>query len=134
MKQPKHNPRSKFKFILSPDEDHALAGREIQMYEREKTGNLIDCPGEAHSNAFIDHCGICAPRWGKVEEEAPLDLEDARSSGRALWTGDLTREQTKAEEAKHGATLVRIHKVRRISGSTCMSAGAYVYPNLKPLD
>lgn len=134
MTQPKHNPRSKFKFIVAKDEDHALAGREIQMYERGTTGNLVDCPGEAHSNAFIDNCSICAPRWGKVEETAPLDLTDARSSGRALWTGDLTREQTRTEEAKHGATLVRIHKVRRISGSVCMFAGAYVYPNLKAVD
>lgn len=22
------------------------------------------CNGEAHSNAFIDSCGVCAPRWG----------------------------------------------------------------------
>jgi len=34
--------------------------------------NVIDpthwkaCDGEAHSNAYIDHCGVCAPNWGKV--------------------------------------------------------------------
>ena len=24
------------------------------------------CTGEAHSNAFIDNCSLCAPRWGFV--------------------------------------------------------------------
>lgn len=34
-------------------------------------GLLVPCPGEAHSNAFIDNCGICAPRWGFVEPYEP---------------------------------------------------------------
>lgn len=25
---------------------------------------LEACTGEAHSNAHIDNCGCCAPRWG----------------------------------------------------------------------
>lgn len=25
-----------------------------------------DCDGAAHSNPWIDNCGICAPFWGKV--------------------------------------------------------------------
>lgn len=25
---------------------------------------LERCTGEAHTNAHIDHCGCCAPRWG----------------------------------------------------------------------
>lgn len=27
-------------------------------------GLLVPCTGEAHSNAFIDHCSVCMPRWG----------------------------------------------------------------------
>jgi hypothetical protein len=27
---------------------------------------LVKCSGEAHSNAHIDNCGCCAPRWGWV--------------------------------------------------------------------
>lgn len=30
---------------------------------------LKPCDGEAHSNAFIDHCSQCAPRWGVVGPE-----------------------------------------------------------------
>lgn len=25
---------------------------------------LDPCPGEAHANAFIDNCSLCAPLWG----------------------------------------------------------------------
>lgn len=27
----------------------------------------IPCPGEAHSNPYIDNCGVCAPKWGEIE-------------------------------------------------------------------
>lgn len=29
--------------------------------------HFVPCPGEAHSNAHIDNCMLCAPRWGLVE-------------------------------------------------------------------
>jgi hypothetical protein len=25
------------------------------------------CSGEAHSNPYIDHCGVCMPNWGTVQ-------------------------------------------------------------------
>lgn len=29
--------------------------------------NTLPCPGEAHQNAFIDHCGLCLGcTWGRV--------------------------------------------------------------------
>lgn len=28
---------------------------------------LQACAGEAHADANIDHCSVCAPRWGWVE-------------------------------------------------------------------
>lgn len=33
----------------------------------QAAGMLVACPGEAHSNAFIDNCGVCMPRWGVIE-------------------------------------------------------------------
>jgi hypothetical protein len=27
---------------------------------------VIKCTGEAHSNAFIDNCSLCAPNWGVI--------------------------------------------------------------------
>ena len=34
------------------------------------------CPGEAHSNLHIDHCGLCASRWGVIMvADGPKALE-----------------------------------------------------------
>lgn len=37
----------------------------------KELGLLVRCPGEAHikgqGGGFIDHCSVCAPRWGWVE-------------------------------------------------------------------
>jgi len=27
---------------------------------------FLPCPGGAHENAHVDHCSVCAPRWGWV--------------------------------------------------------------------
>lgn len=32
----------------------------------ERLGLLVACHGEAHDNPYIDHCLVCAPRWGLV--------------------------------------------------------------------
>lgn len=33
---------------------------------------LEHCGGEAHSNAFIDNCSRCSPRWGFVGPKEPV--------------------------------------------------------------
>ncbi len=33
---------------------------------------LEPCGGEAHSNAWIDNCSRCAPRWGYVGKKEPV--------------------------------------------------------------
>ena len=35
--------------------------------EHFETHKLVEmqCMGEAHSNPYIDHCGVCMPHWGK---------------------------------------------------------------------
>ena len=60
---------------------------------RVPTGKLLPCPGEAHSNLYIDNCMLCMPRWGQIEELAPIDLAEARREGLAVRLGDLTDEQ-----------------------------------------
>ncbi len=37
------------------------------MKKARKGYKLIPCPGEAHSNPYIDNCMLCAPRWGQIE-------------------------------------------------------------------
>jgi len=36
---------------------------------------MMPCPGEAHVNAHIDNCGLCAPLWGVLlarEDNGPV--------------------------------------------------------------
>lgn len=33
---------------------------------------LKKCPGEAHSNGYIDNCSLCAPRWGWIGEKVKV--------------------------------------------------------------
>lgn len=48
----------------------ALAARcqpdelEAKLLKEHGIQPLELCPGSAHSNAFIDNCTQCAPRWG----------------------------------------------------------------------
>ncbi len=57
----------------------AEAGFPLE-YVQKKTGKMIPCDGEAHSNPHIDHCMVCMPRWGEVEELAPIDFEAAKKA------------------------------------------------------
>jgi len=85
---------------------------KIEIYQRPKTGRLVPCPGEAHSNPHIDHCGTCMPRWGRIEEEAPLDLHAAKAANQAVsFDGDITLEIAKEIEAM-GGKLVEVEEKR----------------------
>lgn len=66
------------------------------------------CPGEAHSNAHVDHCGVCSPFWGVVLpqpaarwfvandddtftcEHCVPDGTDIGSTGIEVWAADST--------------------------------------------
>ena len=43
---------------ISPEKIEEVLKDEFQIEP------LTKCTGEAHTNAFIDNCGMCAPRWG----------------------------------------------------------------------
>jgi hypothetical protein len=95
----------------------ASTPREPAEYKRAKTGRLVPCPGEAHSNPWIDHCGHCAPRWGQVEELAPVDLDAARAAGLDVAIRDLTDEQIEQADRDGFAYVVR---VKRGAASYCV--------------
>ncbi len=65
----------------------------LPLFVRKFTGKMIPCPGEAHDNAFIDHCGVCMPRWGVIQEREPkLDaagLQAALAEGFAVSVNDI---------------------------------------------
>lgn len=68
---------------------HADTGEVIRLYVRAPTGNLLPCPGSAHENPFIDHCGTCMPRWGRIDELFPIDLDIAARECLAVNVGEL---------------------------------------------
>ncbi len=43
---------------------------EQVLFEQCGIAPLVKCEGEAHSNAYIDNCMQCAPRWGWID---PVD-------------------------------------------------------------
>lgn len=48
-----------------------------KIFSPGKTGKLVKCDGEAHEpsvGGMIDHCGVCMPRWGLVEEREKVTL------------------------------------------------------------
>lgn len=67
----------------TPPEGLALASKlalAVTDYRPAPTGRMVPCDGDAHSNAFIDHCMVCLPwGWGKVPEYKPFDLDEARA-------------------------------------------------------
>ncbi len=57
------------------DQLREMAARTDRTYTATELGDMLAqfgipplevCNGEAHSNAFIDNCMVCAPRWGFV--------------------------------------------------------------------
>lgn len=88
----------------------------VKVYQRKPTGNMLPCPGDAHSTPFIDNCGICAPRWGEVPEYAPADLDAAKRDGLVVLAVDVPDDVLRKLPA--GAALVSITKCRgkRVTG------------------
>ena len=64
----------------------ALVGRVFTLAPRVEVG-LVPCTGEAHSNAFIDNCMVCAPRWGEMMSYEPM-TPAACQEGFAVPYGD----------------------------------------------
>ena len=57
-----------------------LAGRDLlermeAMCERHAIALLTLCTGEAHRDPHIDHCGVCAPRWGYCGEAVRVEAK-----------------------------------------------------------
>ena len=104
-------------------------GETWTLAPREKTGTG-PCPGEAHANAFIDNCMVCAPRWGVIDVFAPPTLDQVTKEGFAVpvnhlrmgGEGDVIfREAEKRGDIRLVFVTEKIGK----NGSTC-SYGVYV--------
>jgi hypothetical protein len=63
------------------DKLRQMAANNDGVYDAHDIGDLLaqydlsplePCGGEAHSNAYIDSCSRCAPRWGFVGPKEPV--------------------------------------------------------------
>ena len=70
------------------------------------------CPGEAHANAMIDHCPICAPSWGVVDVRA-FDIEGAVKAG-AVRASSIPDADWDAVVARATDSKTRILKIGRV--------------------
>lgn len=67
-----------------------------ELYQPAVVGEK-PCPGEAHSNAYIDNCGTCLlHRWGFVPDTT-FDLDAAKAVG-AVRCSDVPDELWEAAE------------------------------------
>lgn len=99
------------------------AGRIYPLVIQTVTGEKA-CPGEAHSNPYIDNCMTCAPRWGVVPTYAPLDLIEATGAGFAVPCSLVEREEQDRAQALDRVDLV--HVVEKSRGGGSCSFYAYV--------
>lgn len=64
-------------YVVSPD-----------LYVRNGFKAVV-CTGEAHSNAHIDHCSLCAPAWGVRAVAVDLTADGECTTCGAMHTGGV---------------------------------------------
>lgn len=93
------------------------SGKKMKVAPRVEVG-LVPCVGEAHDPAVaggIDHCGLCAPRWGymtKYEEPSP----EACEKGFAVpvgWTREKSEAAFAAAETEGKVKMVEVKETTR---------------------
>lgn len=47
-------------------EEEKLQALEHMMKNQLDVDVSMPCTGAAHTNQYIDHCGVCSPSWGFV--------------------------------------------------------------------
>lgn len=100
------------KGILVTDE-----GKKFKRVLPEETG-LVPCNGEAHSNAYIDHCMIClGHRWGQMMSYKYVPLA-ALVKGTAVSYNDSVQEEFIAAEAVGKVKLVNVTEKTRSATSS----------------
>jgi|SRR5579884_809895 len=67
--------------VIAPEDLRKLSGGEAAFNIANRLRTIASshglevptkCNGEAHSNAFIDNCGVCMPNWGIVAKQVHI--------------------------------------------------------------
>ncbi len=96
----------------------------------EEAGD-VKCPGDAHSNPYIDNCMICAPRWGIVMSYRPI-APSAVVPGVAVafnntgMNGNEREEHREAYKAAEAAGTIKLVMVEKKTRACTSSFFAYV--------
>ena len=91
-------------------------GKKMKLAPRVEAG-LVKCVGEAHENAFIDNCMLCAPRWGKMMSYEPPTVESVLE-GYAVPLSATAEVRTLFETAEREGKIKMVHVIERYSGCT----------------
>ncbi len=104
--------------------------KKYKLVKREEEIGLFPCPGEAHSNPYIDNCMVCAPRWGQLTRFKPVPLAAVIKGVAVPYSaanpyGQLDNPEFKAAEEAGTIKLVQVtEKIR----ATTTSFFAWVLP------
>jgi hypothetical protein len=98
-------------------------GTKYKLVEREQEPGLFPCPGEAHSNPFIDNCMMCAPRWGQIVRFKPVPLSAVTKGIAVPYNaanphGQLRNPEFKEAEKAGKIKLVMVTEKTRASTSS----------------
>ena len=118
----------KFARLADGTDNSVLLGRVFTLAPRVETG-LRPCTGEAHSNAFIDNCMVCAPRWGEVMSYAPL-TPTACQEGFAVPYNAGDREAFDVAE-KAGAVVLVTVSTKSSSFSAWVATGCVAHSDCR---
>lgn len=91
-----------------------MNGSKVAVTAAVVAGKAV-CPGEAHSNPYIDYCALCAPGWGLIAVHKVLTLADVKAElakGKVVPVGltdaaDHAHYKVEPCEEKAGKKLVR---------------------------
>jgi hypothetical protein len=91
--------------------------KKMKLAPRIETG-LVPCVGEAHENAYIDHCMVCLHHtWGKMMSYAPPTVESVLE-GFAVPLAATSECRTPFETAEREGKIKMEHVTEKYSGCT----------------
>jgi hypothetical protein len=97
-------------------------GRKLPLAMPKALGDM-PCPGQAHSNPWIDNCLLCAPRWGVTTRyERIADVASLCAAGLAVRVMDL--DEAADDAARQDRRLEMIGATERRPGTV---SHFYVY-------
>ena len=94
-------------------------GKKMKLAPKVEAG-LVPCPGEAHENAYIDHCGICKPRWGQMMTYEPPTVESVLEGFAVPCSFTAYTGRSVFENAEKEGKIKRVHATEKYSGCQSM--------------